>query len=147
MPDSATPDGRYDMNPTDPIDDPESQTLQVLAETAKVAIRRTETGRVRVTTRTETDDEIVHRDLSVDTVEVSRLSVNRTLEPGEALPVQRTEGDVTIIPIFEEIVVIEKCIVLKEEVHLTRTRTMQGVDIPVQLRRQTATIERIDPED
>ena len=53
----------------------------------------------------------------------------------------------TIIPVFEEVVVMETRIVLKEELHVTQYETTETVDIPVSLRRQTATIARADSEE
>ena len=80
------------------------------------------TGRVRVSTKTETFAEVVRQELQGMRAEVVRVPVNRTLEPGETPPEPRTEGEVMIIPIFEEVVVVEKRLVLKEELHITPAR-------------------------
>ncbi|RYY15982.1 MAG: DUF2382 domain-containing protein, partial [Alphaproteobacteria bacterium] len=53
---------------------------------------------------------------------------------------------VTIIPILEEILVVEKRLVLKEEVHVRRTAAAEDVEVPVTLRKQHAVVERVDPE-
>jgi stress response protein YsnF len=52
-----------------------------------------------------------------DTVEVKRVAVNRIIDG--PVPV-REEGNVTIIPVFEEVLVVEKRLMLKEEIHLVR---------------------------
>ena len=48
-----------------------------------------------------------------------------------------------IIPIFEEVVVVEKRLVLKEELHISQQVTTETVEVPVELRRQQASIERL----
>ena len=74
-----------------------------------------------------------------ESVEVTRVPVNREID---AAPSIRTDGDVTIIPVVEEVVVIEKRLVLVEEIHLRRTKTREEVTVPVKLRKQRATVER-----
>jgi stress response protein YsnF len=58
------------------------------------------------------------------------------------IPAVRQEGDVTIYPVLEEVLVVEKRLVLKEEVHVRRVVTQTEVSQPVMLRRQYADIER-----
>ena len=50
---------------------------------------------------------------------------------------------VTIIPVLEEILVVEKRLVLKEEVHIRRSTAGEEVEVPVTLRRQRAVVERV----
>ena len=52
----------------------------------------------------------------------------------------------TIIPVLEEILVVEKRLVLKEEVHVSQTTSGEDVEVPVMLRRQRAVVERIGPD-
>ena len=72
-----------------------------------------------------------------------RVPVNRLVD---AVPGVRTEGDVTIVPVLEERFVIVKQLYLKEELHI-RHRVETTVErVPVTLRRQTATVERVDAD-
>ncbi|MBX9761201.1 MAG: YsnF/AvaK domain-containing protein [Beijerinckiaceae bacterium] len=96
----------------------EEVVLPLIAEAARIDKRAVETGRVRVSTRTETIEQILRENLRSDHVGVARVALNRTLAEGEALPQVRTENGVTIIPVLEEILVVEKRLVLKEEVHV-----------------------------
>ena len=112
-----------------------------------VSVREAVTGRVRVSTQTETFAEVVRQELRGMRAEVVRMPINRTLEPGEAPPEPRTEGDVMIIPIFEEVIVVEKRLVLKEELHITQHVTTETVEVPVDLRKQRAVVERLSPAD
>lgn len=123
-----------------PDDIPE---LALVQETAVVTKRRVVTGKVRV--RTETDDvqRIVADELRRDDVEVTRFPLDRVVE---VAPPIRTEGDVTILPVVAEVLVIEKRLMLVEEIHVRRTARRESVEIPVKVRRQRAVVERIDPE-
>ena len=126
--------------------DDAGRTLPLAEEKAAVSVREAVTGRVRVSTKTETFAEVVRQELRGMRAEVVRVPVNRTLEPGETPPEPRTEGEVMIIPIFEEVVVVEKRLVLKEELHITQQVTTETVEVPVELRRQRAVVERLPAE-
>lgn len=121
-------------------DDPPS--LELIEETLTVAKRQVVTGRVRVNVQTLTVEEIARADLSGESVEVTRVPIGRLVD---AAPPTRVEGDVTIIPILEEVLVVETRLNLREEVHIRRRTTVETVEAPVQLRRQRAAVERIDP--
>ena len=118
----------------------------LIEETARIDKRAVETGRVRVSTHTETIDQVLRETLRSDMVGVTRVPLNRTLAEGEAVPQIRTENGVTIIPVLEEILVVEKRLVLKEEVHVRQTTSGEDVEVPVMLRRQHAVVERIGPD-
>ena len=124
----------------------ETRTIPVIEETARIEKRVVETGRVRVRTETETQDRVLHESLRTDSVAVTRVPVNRTLAEGEAVPVTRIEGGVTIVPVLEEILIVEKRLVLKEEVHIRQTSAGEDVEVPVTLRKQRAVVERVSPE-
>ena len=58
----------------------------------------------------------------------------------------RQEGDTLIVPVLEEVLVVEKRLLLKEEVRITRTRTEVHSPQAVTLRSEEAVIEEIAPE-
>jgi stress response protein YsnF len=144
------PDQREQRQPTHQDEAPtqlatgESLTIPVVEETARIEKQVTATGRIRV--RTETHDQILRESLRSDCVAVTRVPVNRTLASGEAAPVARVEDGVTIIPVLEEILVVEKRLVLKEEVHIRQTSSDEDVEVPVTLRRQRAVVERLSAD-
>ena len=124
----------------------ESVTLPVIEETARIGKRMVETGRVWVQTRTETREQVLRETLRSDAVEVTRVPIDRVIADGETAPIVRTENGVTIIPVLEEVLVVEKRLVLKEEVHLRRTAVDEAVEVPVALRRQHAVVDRLSPD-
>lgn len=122
-------------------------TVPIVEEEAHVGKRQVESERVRVSTHTDLVEEHLRETLRTDEVEVMRVPVNRTLEPGETAPTIRTEGNVTIVPVLEEIAVVEKRLLLREELHILRDTTTETVDVPVTLRKQRAVVERTDSDD
>jgi stress response protein YsnF len=53
-----------------------------------------------------------------------------------ALSLIRTEDGVTIIPVLEEALVVEKRLVLKREIRISKRSNLETVEIPVSLRKQ-----------
>ncbi len=120
----------------------EDRTISVVKEQA-VLNKVDHSARVRVRTETETYDSIASAELHGQEVEITRVPVNQEVE---TVPEVRIEGDVTILPVLEEVLVVEKRLFLKEEVHLRQRKTSESVEMPVTLRRQNAVVERLDPE-
>jgi stress response protein YsnF len=78
--------------------------------------------------------------LTEEFVEVTRVPMDRVVEE---MPDVRTEGDLTIVPVVEEVAVVVKRLVLKEEVHIKRRMRTRDVAVPVELRRERAVVERL----
>ena len=129
-----------------PMQAGESAIIPVIEETASIDKRVVEKGRVRVQTRTETTEQVLRETLRGDAVEVTRVPIDRVIAGGEAAPTVRTENGVTIIPVLEEILVVEKRLVLKEEVHISRTTADEDVEVPVTLRQQRAVVKRVSAD-
>ena len=124
----------------------EVTVLPILEETLHVSKRDVVTGRVRVRTVTDLSEERVRQELSGQHVEVERVPVDVLIERDAAPPEPRTEGDVTIVPILEEVLVVEKRLLLKEELRITRHRTTNVTEVAIPLRKQRAEIERLKGE-
>ena len=125
---------------TQPSRDAPVDKLAVLEETATVSTREVVTGRVRIAAHVETVEEIARAALRTDDVEVTRVPIDKPVTG--PVPTVRTEGDLTIIPILEEIMVVEKRLMLKEELHVRRRQSTEIVDVPVSLKRQRVDISR-----
>lgn len=119
------------------------QVVTLAEETATITKRLLDLGIVRVRTVTEVEEHVEHAALDFQTAEVSRHPVNRFVE---AMPGIREEDDVTILPVVEERLVIEKRLFVTEEIHIRRVRSTEHVDVPVSLRRQHAVVERLAPD-
>jgi uncharacterized protein (TIGR02271 family) len=118
---------------------PDSATLQVLAEELSVSKETVETGRVRVATRTHVREALIDEDLARECVEIETVPLGVRID---AVPEPRQEGDTTIIPVVEEILFVERQLVLKEEVRIRRVRTTDHHEETVMLRYQEAVVTR-----
>jgi uncharacterized protein (TIGR02271 family) len=115
--------------------------IPVLAEELHVGKQEVSTGAVRVHRRVHEHEETIDVPLHREQVDVRRVLVEREVDG--PLPVRR-EGDATIIPIVEEVLVLSKKFVLKEEVYVTRSVREEHHRERVALKRQESEIERVD---
>ena len=121
------------------MDEPETEVIPLVQEDIVISKREVETGRVRVRTEVQWHTAHARADLFRNHVEVERVPVGREID---TVPPVREDGDTVIIPVVEEILVVEKRLVLKEEIRLKRTRTVEEIDEPVRLRAMEAVVER-----
>lgn len=124
----------------------EEVVIPVIQEELQVSKRVVDTGkgvRVRKTVveREETIDELLHR----DEVEVTRVAVGEMITGSEP-PQPRTEGDTLIVPILEEVLVVQKQLRLKEEIRITRHQHEYRQPQKVTVRSERASIERFEEE-
>jgi stress response protein YsnF len=118
---------------------PDELRIPIIEEEARVVKRATDVERVTVNIASEEEQVFLRDELRHEQVEVVRVPVGR--EVAEAPPV-RTEGDLTIVPVLEERLVVEKRLFLVEELHLRRTVVTESVELPTTLRRTRVDVER-----
>ena len=119
----------------------EESVIPVLAEELVVDKRQVPTGGVRVHKRIGEHEEMVDIPLVKERVDIRRVLIDREIDAPVAV---RREGDTTIIPIVEEVLVVEKRLRLKEEIHITREAGTERHQERVILRHEEAQIERLD---
>lgn len=118
--------------------------IPVIQEQLGVSVERRLAGRVRVSVRTQTDESLVPVDLTQVDVAVERVPVNRAIDTA---PEVVTRGDVTIIPVVEERLVLTRQLYLREEIHIRRVERRETAEVPVETRKQVATIERLPADE
>jgi uncharacterized protein (TIGR02271 family) len=117
----------------------EIAAIPLVEERMSVSKRQVESGRVRVHVAVEERQETIAQQLAHDDVQIEHVPKNVRLTE---MPHVRLEGSTTIIPVVEEVVVVEKALVLVEEIHIRRCTTSEQVEIPVTLRRERASVQR-----
>ena len=118
--------------------------LPVIHEEVHIGVRQVDTGRgVRIHKTVSEQAHPIHATLLRDAVTVKRIPVDKIVSLSEA-PVARQDGDTWIVPILEEVLVVEKRLRIKEEVHITRTAHAQPYSDTVVLRSEHVAIERFD---
>src|SRR5437763_16644601 len=118
----------------------ETETVPIRDEEAGTGKRAVPNGRVRMRTPVDVKLGIASAKLEQQQVEITRVPVNKAVERA---PVIRTENDTIIIPVMEEVLVVEKQLMLKEELHVRRRVIEEQLDVPVSVRKQRAVVERL----
>lgn len=115
--------------------------MPVIHEQATVEKRIVETGVLRVRKVVAERDETLDTQTIREQFDVQRVAVDRVIDAPIGV---RQEGDVTIVPVIEERVVIETRLVLKEEIRITRRRHVESTPQTVRLRQEKVIVERRD---
>jgi stress response protein YsnF len=114
--------------------------IRLQAEEIEVSRRSVAGDTLRVKTVTREREHHVNEDLSHVRVEVKRVPIER---PIDAIPSTREEGDTTIMSVVEEIIVVERRLILKEEVHIRRVHVTEHHEELVVVREQGVEISRV----
>jgi stress response protein YsnF len=115
--------------------------LRLHAEDVTVSRRTVAGDTLRVGTITRRRDHHIDENLSHVRVEVERVLIGR---PVAAVPPTREEGDTTILSVVEEIIVVERRLILKEEVHIRRVHVAERHQETVVVREQSVEISRAE---
>jgi uncharacterized protein (TIGR02271 family) len=121
-----------------------SEVIPVAREELTVDKRTVETGRVVVRKTVTSESQKVEVPLAHDQVDIERVAVDRIVEEP---PQQRYEGDVLVIPVLEEVVVVKKQWVLKEELRVRKRSVQSRHEQSVELRTEHVDIERTKKSD
>lgn len=117
----------------------EVAAIPLVEERLSVAKRQVESGRVRVRVTVEEREELVTEQLMRDDLQIERVPKNVRVSD---VPHVRLEGNTTIVPVVEEVLVVEKALMLVEEIHICRRSVPEEAKIPVTLRAERAAVER-----
>lgn len=121
----------------------EKVVIPVVQEEVVIGKREVEAGRVRVTKTVREREAIVDEPLFREQVQVERVPVNRVIDA----PVDvRHEGDTLIVPVVKEVLVVEKRLMLVEELHITKIRQAEHQPQSVTLREEVVDVKRVEGE-
>lgn len=129
---TARPQGQNSSTPV--------AVIPVTAEELELTKQRVTTGKVRVTKQVSERVETIDGQGFRDEVEVERVPVDKI---EEVLPEMHVEGDTTIIPVVEEVYIVEKRYRVKEEVRVRRKRKEVKSTQQVSLRSEDVKVERV----
>ena len=122
----------------------ERHVVLVIREELQVGKRVIDTGRgIRVHSQVVERTEVVDEPLQEDVLELTRVPVGRMIDD-DAMPAPRQEGETLIVPELEEVLVVERRLRVKEELHITRHKREVHAPQSVVLKSQQVTIERFD---
>ncbi len=115
-------------------------TITLLEETAKLAKRDVVKARVRVSSRTVETVETLHETLHDEDVTIERIRCERIVDTAPSI---RHEGNVTVIPVVKEVMIVK--LMLVEEIIITKNIRVRNESKDVLLKSQEFSIERLPP--
>lgn len=120
----------------------ESTVIPVIEEQLQVEKQVIETGRLLINKTVREEEQVVTTPLMHDEISVERIPINKFVDTA---PDVRYENELTIIPVVKEVLVLEKRLMLVEEVRITKRRLSADDTQRVMLRREEVTVERVSP--
>ena len=120
--------------------EPEFTVIPLVEESLAVHKRLVDQGGVRIHKHVHEREEVIDEPLRQERVTVERVALN---QPIDHAPTIRREGNTIIIPILEEVLVVEKRLVLKEELRVTMQQSSQRHPQTVVVRREEAQVDRL----
>ncbi len=121
----------------------QTTVIPILEEEVVIGKRQVETGRVRIKKVVQERQELVDLPLLSEEIEIKRVPINRPVDSPVAV---RKEGDTIIVSVLEEVLVVQKQLLLKEEVHIITKHSERHQPKQITLRREEVIVEPIDPK-
>lgn len=116
-----------------------TEVIPVIHETLRIEKREFESGRVVVRKTVTERDEVAEILLRQQDLIVERVPIGRAVSE---VPQTRQDGDTLIVPILEEVLVVEKRLMLKEELHIRKHSSERTEQRTVRLRTENVDIEQ-----
>ena len=136
-----TPDDNSDHN-KNMVNTPAGETrkIPIIQEEVQITKEVVESGSVRISKSVHEVEEMYNIPISYEEHDVQRVTLNQLIDT--APPAIRYEGDTMIIPILREEVVVQKRLVLVEEVHVTKRQVEKTIQQPITLLKEELHVER-----
>lgn len=115
--------------------------IALVEERLKIDVRQVETGTVQVHKKVVSEEVTQEVPVVSEEVLVERKPINQYVE---SAPAVRVEGDTTIISVVKEVLVVEKRLMLVEELHITKTQIASTTTVTETLRKETIEINRLN---
>ena len=150
VPPSAAPPGAAAATAPSPAPSSrpdERVVVPELEERVDVGREAVETGRVRVRKVVRESERLVEVPLRHEEVRVERVPMNVPVRDPRRPPGPRYEdgGRTLVVPLLEEVLVVERRLVVREELRITRARGRRRHRQTVTLRREEAQVDRLPP--
>ncbi|WP_345225076.1 YsnF/AvaK domain-containing protein [Hymenobacter koreensis] len=115
--------------------------VPVIAEQLRVEKERVETGKVRVSKQVHEEYQVVEMPLVHEELNVEHVPINQYVETPP--PPVRYEGTTMIMPVLREVLVVEKRLLLVEEVRISRREVTTHTAEQVTLRHEQINTEHL----
>lgn len=118
----------------------ETVVIPVIEETASIDKKVVDSATVVVHTNIIEEKKSVAVPLTTEEYEVKRIPVNEFVD--ERPPV-RQEGNCIIVPVVEEVLIVQKRLKVVEEVHLVKRQLTETHKEDIVLKKEEVTVERV----
>jgi uncharacterized protein (TIGR02271 family) len=113
--------------------------IPVVKEEPVIKKRKVDRTRIKIKKSVTEEPKSVQENLASENYDIKRMPLGEIREtPAEV----RIEGDVTIIPVQEEILVTQKKILVREEIHIRKFKSEKTENVTVNLKKEEVTIDR-----
>jgi len=119
----------------------QGKTIPVTEDVLVIDRKTVDVGKVTVSKTVDEHEAVITEPVIHEDVQIERRRVDREVSAG-APPSVRIEGDTTVIPVLEEVLVVEKRLMLREEIRITRVRRESPAQQRATLRREQVRVER-----
>ena len=116
--------------------------IPVIEEKLKIDKEKVETGRFRISKKVHEEEVTENVPVSEENVTIKRKKINEYVDT--APPATRQEGNCTIISVVKEVLVVEKKLMLVEEIHVTKHQTESSVPVKDTLRKEEVSVTKSD---
>jgi uncharacterized protein (TIGR02271 family) len=120
------------------------RVIPVIVEEARIRKERKVTGKVRLRKIVHHEEQTVDEPLLKERVSLERVTIDQWVD--EAPPI-RNEGETLVVPVVEEVLVVEKRLRLREEIRLTWHHEEEHEPQRLVVRREEVRIERVSADD
>jgi len=119
-------------------------SIPVIEEKVHLDKKVVESGRVRITKVVSEQEVPVDIPLIHEEHDIQRVPVNQYVESPP--PPIRYEGDTMIIPVVREVLVVQKRLLVVEELHITKSQVHTQDTQQITLRKEEVIVERLSPD-
>lgn len=113
--------------------------LPIVEEQLNIGTAVVEKGSVRINKTISEEEHTITMPLLQEELQVQRIPINQYVSEA---PVVRQEGNTTIFPVVKEVLVVEKRLVLVEEIHVIRELVQETHEESHIVRSDEVSIER-----
>lgn len=136
--DNELPDAKMRMDESASSKDV-ATVIPVIEENATIEVVEVPRARVVINKTVEEHEELVNVPLREEEISVERKSIETYVQ---VAPPTRQEGNTTIYSVVKEVLVVEKRLMLVEEIHVTKRDSIEIHDERVKLRQERISITR-----
>ncbi len=131
---------RFEQERTDDLTTGEAAVIPIIEEQWQVSKKVVETGKVVLSKKVHQEEVEVDVPLMHEEHTIERIPVNQYVDT--APPAMRYEGETMIIPVLKEEVVVQKRILVVEELRITKRQVETHSPQQITLRKEEVIVDR-----